>query len=90
MTFIELQKKEVVVMHSGEKLGMIEDLEIDEEKGIITSIIISNHAMKGAFFQKPEEIVISWVQITTIGTDIILVNQSNEQPILEKNDEKAD
>jgi len=31
--------------------------------------------MKGSFFNKPEEIKVTWDQIVTIGTDIILVNE---------------
>lgn len=85
ITFTELQKKEVVLMHSGEKLGMIEDLEINEEQGKIIAIIVSNHAIKGAIFQKLEEVIIDWEQITTIGRDIILIDQSSEEANLEKN-----
>ena len=76
-------------MHSGEKLGIVDDLEIDEEEGLITSIIIMNHAMKGSFFQKPEEIIIPWSNIVTIGSDIILIDQKNNPSILEENDEKT-
>lgn len=90
ITFTELQKKEVVIMHSGEKLGMIEDLEIDEEQGQIISIIINSQAIKGTFFQKLEETVIKWDQIQTIGTDIILINQPEKQSSEEKNSENID
>src|SRR5699024_8609596 len=90
ITFTELQKKEVVMVQSGEKLGMIDDLEINEEEGVITAIIVINHAIKGSFFQKPEEIIIDWNQITTIGSDIILIEQQGKQTILEKNVEKTD
>ena len=89
MTFTELQKKEVVMMHSGEKLGIIDDLEIDEEEGMITSIIIMSHGMKGSFFQKPEEIIISWTQIVTIGSDIILIDQENNSSTFKENEEKT-
>lgn len=89
MTFTELQKKEVVMMHSGEKLGIVDDLEIDEVEGLITSIIIMNHAMKGSFFQKPEEIIIPWTKIVTIGSDIILIDQENNSSTSEENDEKT-
>lgn len=89
MTFTELQKKEVVMMDSGEKLGMIDDLEIDEEEGLITSIIIMNHAIKGSFFQKPEEMIIPWTQIITIGSDIILIEQKSPPLTLEKSERKS-
>ena len=89
MTFSELRKKEVVIVDSGEKLGMIDDLEIDEAEGFITSIIIMNQAIRGTFFQKPEEIIIPWTQIVTIGSDIILIEQQNNVATLKENDEKS-
>src|SRR5699024_12244890 len=88
-TETDLQKKEVVMMHSGEKLGIVDYLDIDQEEGFITSIIIMNHAMKGSFFQKPEEIIIPWTKIVTIGTDIILIDQENNSSTSEENDEKT-
>ncbi len=85
LTLSELQRKEVVMMHTGEKLGYIDDLEIDEQDGVITSIIVLDRHMKGSFFNKIQEIVIDWDQIVTIGADIILINQ---EEITEKVEEK--
>lgn len=79
MTLSELQRKEVVMMHSGEKLGYIDDLEIDEQEGFVTSIVIIDRQMKGSFFNKPTETFISWDQIVTIGTDIILISQDKKR-----------
>lgn len=77
VTLSELQTKEVVVMQNGKRLGFIEDLEIDEQEGLITAIIIADRQAKGAFFNKPEETMILWKQIVTIGEDIILVTEEN-------------
>ena len=63
------------MMETGERLGFIDDLEIDEGNGFITALIIVERQMKGSFFNKPEEIKVTWDQIVTIGTDIILVNE---------------
>ena len=77
ITLSELQMKEVVMM-DGKRLGFIEDLEINEDTGLITALIIIDRQGKGTFFQKPDEKKISWNQIITIGADIILVhNPSN-------------
>src|SRR5699024_7022207 len=89
MTFTELQKKEVVMMHSGVKLVIVNDIEIDEKEGLNTTMIIMNHTMKGSFFQKPEEIIIPWTKIVTIGSDIILIDQENNSSTSEENDEKT-
>lgn len=78
ITLSELQMKEVIMMKSGKRLGFINDLEIDENNGHITALIIVGRQMKGSFFQKPEEKFIYWDQIVTIGADIILVHDINE------------
>ncbi len=75
VTLSELQTKEVIVMQSGKRLGFIDDLEINEQSGLITGLIILDKQMKGSFFNKPEEKRISWEQIVTIGSDIILVTE---------------
>lgn len=90
VTLSELQRKEVVMMHTGEKLGFIDDLVINEDEGIITSIVIIDRQMKGSFFNKPEESFIEWGQIVTIGTDIILINQATKGIIETNIEEKTD
>ncbi|MEI3606714.1 YlmC/YmxH family sporulation protein [Pseudogracilibacillus sp. SE30717A] len=75
VTLSELQEKEVVLMQTGKRLGFIDDLEIDEQNGLITALVIIERQMKGSFFNKPEEKVIAWNQIVTIGTDIILITE---------------
>lgn len=90
LTLSELQRKEVVMMHTGEKLGYIDDLEIDEQDGVITSIIVLDRHMKGSFFNKIQEIVIDWDQIVTIGADIILINQEEITEKMEEKDVNAD
>lgn len=87
LTLSALQRKEVVMMHTGEKLGYIDDLEIDEQDGVITSIIVIDRHMKGSFFNKVQEIVIDWNQIVTIGADIILIN---DEAMTEKEEEKEE
>lgn len=78
ITLSELQRKEVVMVHNGKRLGHIVDLDIDEKTGYITAVIIIDRQGKGAIFQKPMEIAIAWQQIVTIGTDIILVQEETE------------
>ncbi len=90
VTLSELQRKEVVMMHTGEKLGFIDDLVINEDEGIITSIVIIDRQMKGSFFNKPEESFIEWGQIVTIGADIILINQATKGVIETNTEEKTD
>jgi len=42
ITLSELQMKEVIMMETGERLGFIDDLEIDEGNGFITALLLSS------------------------------------------------
>lgn len=85
----ELQMKEVVLMSNGKKLGFIDDLEIDEIKGFITAIILTDNNTRASFFSKPTELIVYWEQIVTIGADIILIKEM--QPIITiENQEKSE
>ncbi|GIO26073.1 YlmC/YmxH family sporulation protein [Ornithinibacillus bavariensis] len=69
----ELQVKEVIVVNDGRRLGHISDLEIDPDRGRIIALVIYLREKKGGFFGKPDELMIYWEQIVTIGSDVILV-----------------
>lgn len=75
----ELQIKEVIIVNSGRRLGHIYDLEIDPTTGKIVAIILLAKTNNGGLFSKPEEIIIYWEQIVTIGTDVILVTDTYER-----------
>lgn len=76
----ELQAKEVIIVNSGRRLGHIVDLEIDPITGKIIAIILLAKTSAGGLFHKPEEVLVYWEQIVTIGTDVILVTDTYEQP----------
>lgn len=75
----ELQVKEVIIVNSGRRLGHIYDLEIDPASGKIIAIILLTKTGGGGLFSKPEEVLIYWEQIVTIGTDVILVTDTYER-----------
>lgn len=80
----ELQMKEIIVIEDGQRLGHIHDLEIDVDSGYITSLIILEQNKKGGFFGKAIETSVQWSQITTIGTDVILVRGTAQKLLGEK------
>ncbi len=69
----ELQKKEVVNLSSGKRLGFVYDAEFDIETGRLESLIVPCRNSIFRFFFKYEEMVISFDRIKKIGDDIILV-----------------
>ena len=74
-TVSELQKKEVINIHTGERLGFVYDIEIDEENGKIISLRIPAPNKLFNFFTKNEDYIIPWDSIKKIGNDIILITE---------------
>lgn len=74
----ELQLKEVVLLESGRKLGLIADFDIDDRSGAINALIVSTKQAGGNLFNRMTETVIPWQQIVIIGDDIILVNEAGK------------
>ncbi|ACL69674.1 YlmC/YmxH family sporulation protein [Halothermothrix orenii] len=75
----ELSLKDVVDISRGKKLGYIEDVEIDLDKGKIKAFVVPAHPSKVMrFFTKKSDLVINWEDIKKIGEDVILVNLNND------------
>lgn len=72
MNLSDLQRKDMVSLVSGKKLGRIVDAKMDE-KGLIEFFVVSN---KNFFFfwKNPEEINIPIENMKKIGLDVILVD----------------
>ena len=69
----DLQKKEVINITDGKRLGFVYDVEIDLETGRIGSIIIPGGFRFFGLFGRGEEYIVTFEQIKKIGDDIILV-----------------
>lgn len=69
----DLQKKEVININDGKRLGFLYDVEIDLETGTIGSIIIPGGFRFFGLFGRGQEYVVTYEQIKKIGDDIILV-----------------
>lgn len=77
----ELQRKEIIDIEQGIRLGHLYDLTINPVSGLIEEIIIISRSRKKGIFAGAEEIIISWRQIKKIGEDVILVNRSYQAPL---------
>ncbi len=70
----ELQKKEVINLADGKRLGFVYDAEFDAQNGVLENLIVPCRNSVFRIFFKYEELVISFQQIKKIGDDIILVD----------------
>ncbi len=81
MRLSEFQAKDVVNLSDGKILGHVGDVDIHPGTGKIESVIIGGNGKTFAFFNRNEEITISWNNIIKIGKDVIFVrfNESHSQ-----------
>lgn len=75
MRLSDLQRKDVINVNDGRKIGVIIDVNISIE-GNMTSLVVDS----GGFFSKfssHNELEIAWSQVKKIGEDVILVSIDN-------------
>ncbi len=78
LNLADLREKEIINIHSGERMGYIYDFELDLDLGTITGIVISGGSKMLSLFGKTSDIIIPWNNISKVGTDIILVDYYDE------------
>lgn len=66
-------RKEVIDIESGRRLGELIDVEIDEDSGKITAIVVPGESKLFGLISGTGDVVIPWTQIRKIGPDCILV-----------------
>ena len=74
----ELEKREVINLCTGEKLGFICDFEFDIDIGCIISVSVLRRG-EIPFVRKREEYIIPWKRIECIGEDTVLVKLDKTQ-----------
>lgn len=82
MRFSQFAGKEIIDIHSGERLGVIgqSDLLIDPYTGQIESILLP----VGRFFSRNrEEIVIPWRAVRKIGSEMVIIQLKERGNLLE-------
>ena len=72
----ELKNKQVVCVKDGCVLGYISDVELDTEKGKLTSIVIYGRLRFFGLFGREDDIVIPYDEIKVIGSETVLVSTS--------------
>ena len=72
MLMSDLQRKDINNMTTGTRIGKIIDIDVNED-GLINSLIVGELKMMKRF-NNSSETRISFKQIKTIGSDVILVD----------------
>lgn len=82
----DLTQRDVINIKDGKRLGIIYDIEINLEKGQVTSIIIPGPGKFLGIFGKDNDLIIPWRHIKKIGEDVILVDASNYTDLTDYDD----
>ncbi|WML49242.1 YlmC/YmxH family sporulation protein [Neobacillus sp. PS3-34] len=79
MRLSELSGKEIVDVKRAERLGILgnTDLEINESTGQIQALLIPSLKWFG-FRKQGEEVRVPWQQIKKIGTDMVIVDVTDQ------------
>lgn len=75
----DLRNKEVINVNNGEKIGYVDDIEIDTETSAVIALVIYGRERAWGLFGRDEDIIISCKEIKLIGRDTILVTQNSEE-----------
>lgn len=83
-TLNDLKKKEVINIDNGEKIGFIDDVEINTLTSEVLSMIIYGRRGFFGMYAKEPDIVIKCSEIKVIGTETILISAEKDTSRKEK------
>ncbi|MBR1823566.1 MAG: YlmC/YmxH family sporulation protein [Ruminococcus sp.] len=75
-TLDELRRKEVIDVKTGERLGFIDDIELDISDGTAKRLIIYGGSRFFGIFGKEDDVVIRCSDIKVVGREVVLVERS--------------
>lgn len=84
LSLSDLKKKEVINIDNGEKIGFIDDVEINTATSEVLSMIIYGRRGFFGMYAKEPDIVIKCSEIKVIGTETILISSERSPSGKEK------
>lgn len=76
LSFDELCRKEVIDIATGERLGFIDDIEVDITSGSVEKLVIYGCAKLMGLFGREKDTIISCKDIKVVGEDVVLVERA--------------
>ena len=77
MTLLELHKKDVINIRTGENLGRPDDLTFRPQDALVQGLVLRGRPRLFGLLGKGEDLCVNWNQIITIGADTVLVELQN-------------
>ncbi len=75
MKLSELQRKDIINLRNGKKVGRIIDVEINTIDGTLMSLVIEKRYFK-SLFSSDSDVLIKFNQIKKMGEDVILIDMN--------------
>lgn len=72
----DLRKKEVIDILTGERLGYIDDAEMNIEKSAVQSFVIYGRERLFGILGREDDVVIPCSEIKVVGNDVVLIKHS--------------
>ena len=72
----DLRKKEVIDILTGERLGYIDDAEMNIEKSAVQSFVIYGREWLFGILGREDDVVIPCNEIKVVGNDVVLIKHS--------------
>lgn len=72
----DLRRKEVIDITTGERLGYIDDAEMNLEKSAVQSLVIYGRERFFGFLGREDDVVIPCSEIKVVGNDVVLIKHS--------------
>ena len=79
-TLSDLRYKEVINTKTGQRLGYINDVEIDMTDGHVTALIVPGQRKMGGLMPGDTDYCLPWGSINRMGNDIILTEVCDPLP----------
>ena len=74
MSLSVLCRKDIINISTGKNIGRRDDIEFDEIGAKVKNIIVYGRPKFFGIFGKHKDMRISWSDVVTIGSDVILIN----------------
>ncbi|MBQ9898336.1 MAG: YlmC/YmxH family sporulation protein [Ruminococcus sp.] len=75
--FEELRSREVIDMTTGERLGFIDDVELDIETSSVRALVIYGRPRIFGLFGRGDDEIVPCSDIKVIGRDVILIRRES-------------
>ena len=73
MTLRELTRKDVVQIRTGDNLGRVDDLDLDEQNARVRALVLYGRPRLLGLLGREPDVPIPWPDIVNLGSDVILV-----------------